>query len=87
MSDPRVERWLELTEQALSASDRMAALESLLTERARLRASLEADPPATQVGAQLSERLRRAERALEGRLAALRADLLGQLANTRHYKL
>ena len=83
MSDSRLERWLTLTEATLTAP--AAALETLLEQRAELRASLTAKP-APLPDPRLAKRLQDAERVLQQRLAELRAELLRRLGDIRQLR-
>ena len=77
MKDPRLARWLELSQRvlALSPVERLAELDALVASRADLERSLRAAPPAGGIDRDQGLELEHTETELTRAFAELRAEL------------
>jgi hypothetical protein len=84
VSDPRLERWLELSRAFLRLTpvERLGAFAALCDERARLEQSLR-EAPAPGIPRELAEELQRTEGELLHVLAAQRDELEQRIAALR----
>ena len=86
--DPRLLKWLALTERALRAPEEQRAetLREIAEEREDLKRSLDRDPPSAPPSQELACRLLESEKTLVGMTAAFRAEIrtrIGELRKVR----